>query len=488
MTTYYFHSIKIGTLRITLTLLSVFCYLSVQSQITFERNYDYGFAEVANDVIQTSDGGYLMAGRQGINLGQIQTLLVKTDEHGDVEWTSTVWEGYTENYPYAIVEVDDSLGYGFVMTGKNGRPGEAANVMLARLTETGDSLWTKSFDSGGGSDTGFDLISIPDSGYVISCIWSDTLGSVIRTDLNGEIEWITEVLPAGADGAQLEGIELLDDGGFATCGTVHYPDPAVLNDMLIVRLTQQGDTVWTTHVGAGSNDLGRSIKQDQEGFLISAGSTWQTGLGDFDFYAARLSISGDTVWTKYFGTEFEDGATDVCIAGDNGYVMVGGGDLNGSNGTYEVQMIKVNSNGEQQWQRFFGPEPQESDIPYAIVSTDDGGFAATGLTNSFGTIADYHLVKTNDQGLINAIEPEIEQTEWLVYPIPSNGVIHIKPSQNHHGIETLIRIYSTLGSLVHEEQMKDQASIDLSRLTNGTYHIQMITNKSIHTTTCIINH
>ena len=52
-------------------------------QVTFSRTYDYGYAEAANAVITTQDGGYLLAGRQGIAPFNSKGLLVKTDYLGN---------------------------------------------------------------------------------------------------------------------------------------------------------------------------------------------------------------------------------------------------------------------------------------------------------------------------------------------------------------------------------------------------------------------
>ena len=59
--------------------------LSAQS-IRFNQVYDYGLAENAYDVQQTTDGGYVLVGSQGIAIGQSQIFVTKTDSLGEEEW------------------------------------------------------------------------------------------------------------------------------------------------------------------------------------------------------------------------------------------------------------------------------------------------------------------------------------------------------------------------------------------------------------------
>jgi hypothetical protein len=61
-------------------------------QVTFEKWYDYGFAEAGYCVQQTPDSGYIIAGRQGIWFFSAKMLFIKTDKYGNTEWTTLVME------------------------------------------------------------------------------------------------------------------------------------------------------------------------------------------------------------------------------------------------------------------------------------------------------------------------------------------------------------------------------------------------------------
>ncbi len=95
------------------TVLFAALHLLLSAQITFEKRYDYDFAEAANDIQQTSDGGYILAGRQGIWIGYGKILLIKTDSLGNLEWEKS-YGSTSDDEGNAVSLVSDG---GYIITG-----------------------------------------------------------------------------------------------------------------------------------------------------------------------------------------------------------------------------------------------------------------------------------------------------------------------------------------------------------------------------------
>ena len=107
-------------------------------------------------------------------------------------------------------------------------------------------------------------------------------------------------------------------------------------------------------------------------------------------------------WSTTVGGDGDDFAHSVALTSDGGFVIAGETRSYGS-GSQDGWLVKLNSDGEEQWSRTFGGA--ESDIIYSVQTTIDGGFVLAGETHSAegATAASSHfwLIKTDSQGSIS---------------------------------------------------------------------------------------
>src|SRR6056297_2570480 len=59
----------------------------------FEMNYPAPYAESARSIAATSDGGYVMAGLQGINIGVSNIAIRKVNAEGEEQWVQYLGDG-----------------------------------------------------------------------------------------------------------------------------------------------------------------------------------------------------------------------------------------------------------------------------------------------------------------------------------------------------------------------------------------------------------
>ena len=80
------------------------------SVTTFSKTYGGSDDEQANSVIQTSDGGYAIAGwTDSYGNGYYNFWLVKTDSQGNQQWTQT-YGASGDSEAYSVVQTSDG-GY-----------------------------------------------------------------------------------------------------------------------------------------------------------------------------------------------------------------------------------------------------------------------------------------------------------------------------------------------------------------------------------------
>jgi hypothetical protein len=190
-------------------------------------------------------------------------------------------------------------------------------------------------------------------------------------------------------------VQQTSDAGYVLAGrTLSYG--AGDDDVYLVKTNSTGDTLWTNTYGGGAHEEAWSVQQTVDGGYILAGWTASFGAGYADFYLIRTGSSGSLMWSRTYGGSSEDRATAVRQTGDGGYAIAGYTQCYGA-GYYDFYLIKTSSTGDTLWTRTYGGSGGE--FAYAMETTDDGGFALAGLTNSFGAgFNDMYLVRTNGSG------------------------------------------------------------------------------------------
>jgi len=182
---------------------------------------------------------------------------------------------------------------------------------------------------------------------------------------------------------------------------------------------------WKENYGGSSGDVGTYIEQTSDGGYIAAGYTNSydgdvTGNHGSDFWIVKTNSFGNIIWQKAIGGSGYDQAWKIREISDGGYIIVGqatsnNGDLSGNHGGNDFCVIKLNSSGIIEWQKLFGGSG--NDYGDDIQETTDGGFIATGSTNS-----------TNGDVIGN-----LGNSCWVI-KITSTGILEWQKTFNGNGV------------------------------------------------------
>ena len=137
-------------------------------QSTFTRTFGGSGLDYGNSVQQTMDGGYVIAGikeRQPPFLYQV--WLIKTHSQGGEEWNKT-FGGYSWDYGLSVQQTMDG-GY---IVGGNSVVETCADCwsndfILIKTDSHGEEEWTKTF-GGDDEDKGLSVQQTTDGGYIIT--------------------------------------------------------------------------------------------------------------------------------------------------------------------------------------------------------------------------------------------------------------------------------------------------------------------------------
>ncbi|RLI39191.1 hypothetical protein DRO69_14560, partial [Candidatus Bathyarchaeota archaeon] len=202
-----------------------FWLIKVDSSGDHQWNKTYGGTGVdaARCVVQTSDGGYILAGEtNSFGAGDSDFWLIKTDSMGNMEWNKT-YGGTLAESAFSVVETSDG---GYALAGRTRSFGEGRlDFWLIKVDSSGDHQWNKTY-GGTGNDPAHSMVEVNvletgDGGYALAGF---TLsfgaggqdGWLIKTDSMGNMEWNKTY--GGTKNDVLNSVAKTGDGGYALAG------------------------------------------------------------------------------------------------------------------------------------------------------------------------------------------------------------------------------------------------------------------------------
>ncbi|HQN29537.1 MAG TPA: immunoglobulin domain-containing protein [Methanothrix soehngenii] len=221
---------------------------------------------------------------------------------------------------------------------------------------------------------------------------------MIKADKSGNILWQKNY--GGAREDEGYSVEETADGGYIVAGRTRSYGSGMY-DVWLMKVDPSGEKIWDKAFGGALDDEASSIKQTIDGGFIIAGNTKSFGSGMYDVWLLKIDQFGGKIWDKTIGGSRDDMGDSIQETRDGGFVVAG---TTGSwgNGDSDALLIKIDSNGNEQWKKTFGG-PRSERNPWSrgwsVQQTADGGFAMLGSTNSVGSGGyDIWFIKTDANG------------------------------------------------------------------------------------------
>ena len=212
-----------------------------------------------------------------------------------------------------------------------------------------------------------------------------------------------------------------NDGGYIVVGLTQSVNGDITTnhgvvDVWVIKLAFDGNIQWQKTLGGSSIEVGNSIQKTTDGGFIIAGYTLSNdgdvsgNHGSTDCWIVKLDSNGDIQWQKTLGGSQEDRATAIQQTQDGGYIFAGhtnssDGDVSTNHGVNDFWVVKLSSTGTIEWEKALGGTG--ADEAYSISQTSDGGYVIGGATRSNnGDVSgnngntDYWVVKLTNSGTI----------------------------------------------------------------------------------------
>ncbi len=336
--------------------------------LTWNKTFGGSADDRAYSLIQTTDGGYAVAGyTRSYGAGDGDFWVIKLDSRGNKVWDKT-FGGIKYDEAYSLIQTTDG---GYAVAGWTVSYGAGNyDFWVIKLDSRGNKVWDKTF-GGITYDRAYSLIQTIDGGYAVAGFtisygagWGDFW--VIKLDSRGNKVWDKTFGGIKYDKAYFL-IQTID-GGYAVAGyTRSYG--AGNHDFWVIKLDSRGNKLWNKTFGGSADDRAYSLIQTTDGGYAVAGYTESYGAGGADFWLIKLDSRGNKVWDKTFGGSDRDYALSLIQTTDGGYAVAGYTESYGA-GDYDFWVIKLDSKGNEVWDKTFGGN--KYDKVNSLIQTNNG--------------------------------------------------------------------------------------------------------------------
>jgi len=300
--------------------------------------------EVLESIIQTSDGGYIIAGSSDNDIsgdktenskGRVDYWILKIDHAGHIQWQKTIGGSSFD----AIYDISATNDGGFVLIGtsdsnisgdKTENSKGFSDFWVIKFDASNVMEWQKTI-GGSNVDQGYRIKQTLDGGYILGgSSRSDISGDktensfgdldlwVVKIDNVGTIEWQKTI--GGSDEDRLTTITPTVDGGFLAGGfsksniSGNKTENSIgEEDYWIVKINNVGIIEWQNTIGGHNGDVLFSSFQTDEGGLILGGYSVSNISGDKTENSKGLSDFWIIKHAQTLGLEENPFATEITL-------------------------------------------------------------------------------------------------------------------------------------------------------------------------------
>ncbi|MBI5058602.1 T9SS type A sorting domain-containing protein [candidate division KSB1 bacterium] len=396
--------------------------------------------QVAYDATALPDGRFVLAGVADDDSGHAWGTVYMCAETGQTEWSRLFAAGSSSRFH--SIDMIDQLS--FVAAGSV-TSAQGARSYLVRMRIDGDSVWTR---SAGNTDFAAieDVVSAGGDifftcGYQQSVSTGTSQLVSMKWDSSGQVIWARAVSMPYPTVTHGSAVANCADGGIVCAGYIMYETPPPVRteiDVYVVRLDDDGDTLWTRRYGTDRDDEAVAVLSVQGAIVIVANSDAATA-PLHEIYLIKILENGELVWERTYAFHGRWQRALAATYGDAQDVIVAGferTDFPTDDQTFFA--MRVDAQGDTVWTKQIGSSMFAA--AQTVVRTDDNGYIFAGSQFDFSPGSnDIRLARVYPDMSVSPARQE--HVDWLtaeIIPNPSSGAAQLVVQPAQHGNLTVL--------------------------------------------------
>ncbi len=271
------------------------------------------------------------------------------------------------------------------------------DIFLYKLNSKGKEIWKRQL--GTPQDDQMQEIAVDMNGncFITGGTKGDLEGKnagendifLIKIDNDGNTLWSRQIGTEKEDaGAYLE----IDKEGFiyitgSTRGNLASENKGG-KDVFILKYDNKGNLIFKQQFGDTKSDIGSGISFDKKGNIYISGTTggnWGEPNPELmDGFIAKFDNKGKLIWNKSFGTKTPDFASNLKVD-EEGFIYVGGstgGEFGGTqSGNGDAFIAKFDDTGKEIWIRQFGRDKWDGVLSVIFAADGSEDIIVSGCQN-----------------------------------------------------------------------------------------------------------
>ena len=433
--------------------------------------------------VESVDSGYVIVGATTIESSE-DLWIFRTDKDGNLTWSKTYG---TKEYVEMARCIKKTLDDNYIVCGTRIVPPLGiGDIWLLKFDTNGDTLWTKNYSLPGISTMGWSVDLTGDGGFIILGVTASTadLGLIlVKTNSLGEILWTRHFEQIADYEGHYVVLETFDNNYILISTS--------LNDILLLKIDSNGELLWSNNYGGNGMEAGGCVLETSDsGYIVTGYANPPISQYQHDLWVFKTNSSGEIIWSKTYGTQFNESGSWVIESTDNGYFIVG--ERQQANSPWlDIWLLKINSFGDTLWTKTLGGE--ETETAFSLMKTSENELLILGWSTSFG-FSDVWLIKLEEDPVNIEDEKRFVSNYYSLfqnYPNPFNHVTTINYQIPKTGFVTL-KIYDVLGkevaTFVNEDKLAGEYEVDFdaTNLPSGVYFYQLTTGDFVQTKKMIL--
>jgi len=289
-------------------------------KIQWDKYFGGGGDDSISSIIQNSDGSYILAGySNSINDNDFDYFLIKMSAEGKIRWYKN-YGGVKEDKTSCLINTSDG---GYVLAGySNSYNDDNFDFLILKTDNNGEFQWYKTY-GGYKTDKASCIIQSDDGGFLIVGE-SNSFGAggydfwLVKTDSNGFMEWNRTF--GGVNMEYPQSVIQSDDGGFLIVGESNSFGAGGY-DFWLVKTDSNGFMEWNRTFGWKENDHAKSVVQMNDSSFLIAG--YSEKFLSYGLQLYKTDRQGYLQCEKEFSSYVDMFLNSFFLTDDNKYLMTG---------------------------------------------------------------------------------------------------------------------------------------------------------------------
>lgn len=286
-----------------------------------------------------------------------------------------------------VKEIIKTRDGNYILVGASHITGSYANgsqIFVLKTDYNGKEIWKKYYPFPVGSAFDVDVTESKNGLLIVSNI------NVLNIDIEGNLLWHKKMTSYddGDGGTELKSVKEDLQGNFIIVGGRSAPEPEILQEGVVTKLDPSGNMLWEKAFKPTIRSYFYDVQISAQNELIVFGTREPNGITyqqwlyspsmeQADFWLLKLNSNGEQIWEKIYGDSKFDIPAKLIIKSNGNYVFTGS--TWGTSSDRQARLFEISKEGNVVWSLSYGVPLS---VSLSLAETKDGGVITTGFAES----------------------------------------------------------------------------------------------------------